>query len=128
MHIRSIEAWVGVVALNLARTGLRRLAAERRARSRLERSSAASGGALVEPETTVDLADLRAAVSALPRRQREAIFLRYFLDLDVAEVSEALGVSEGTAKKALFRARATLAEMLVNTGEGVKAGGSDAQA
>lgn len=49
------------------------------------------------------------ALAALPRRQREATVLRYYLGLDVAEVATALGVTEGTAKTTLFRARQALA-------------------
>ena len=56
--------------------------------------------------------DARSALAALPRRQREAIVLRYFLDLDVREVAEVMGIGEGTAKSKLARARQTLARRL----------------
>ncbi len=49
---------------------------------------------------------------ALPRGQREATVLRYYLDLDVAEVAMALRVGEGTAKTTLHRARRALATAL----------------
>ena len=48
------------------------------------------------------------AVRALPRRQRECVVLRYFLDCSTAETADALGVSDGTVKQHLHRALAAL--------------------
>lgn len=55
------------------------------------------------------------AVRALPRRQREAVVLRYYLDLSEAEISEAMGVSRGTVKSTIFRALRALAVKLEET-------------
>jgi RNA polymerase sigma-70 factor, ECF subfamily len=104
-EIASLEGWVTTVALNLARSGLRRLRSERRARARL-------ASAWVGEPPTADRLDVDRALSTLPRRQREAIVLRYYLQLDTREVAAALRVNEGTVKSTLFRARATLAEAL----------------
>ncbi|TXK40080.1 SigE family RNA polymerase sigma factor [Nonomuraea sp. C10] len=52
-------------------------------------------------ETRREVSD---AVRALPRRQREAVVLRYYLDLSEAEIAEAMGVSRGTVKSTVFRA------------------------
>jgi len=104
-EIDSLEGWVITVALNLARSGLRRMRSERRARARL------AGSAVGEPPTA-DRIDVDRALSTLPRRQGEAIVLRYYLHLDTREVAAALRVNEGTVKSTLFRARATLAEAL----------------
>jgi RNA polymerase sigma-70 factor (ECF subfamily) len=105
-RIVSLKAWVITVSMNLARSGLRRLRAERRARERLP------SGASAVPSDHAELVDLRGALMALPRRQREATVLRYYLDLDVAEVAAALRISEGTAKTTLHRARRSLATAL----------------
>jgi RNA polymerase sigma factor (sigma-70 family) len=43
------------------------------------------------------------ALQALPRRQREAIALRYLADLSERDVSVALGVSRGSVKTHLHR-------------------------
>ena len=43
-------------------------------------------------------ADVRRAMSALPRRTRAAIALHYLAGLSVAETAEAMGVSENTIK------------------------------
>jgi RNA polymerase sigma factor (sigma-70 family) len=56
--------------------------------------------------------DITRALAALPRRQREATVLRYYLGLNVAEVASALGIHEGTAKTTLFRARRALSRAL----------------
>ncbi|MBI4260475.1 MAG: sigma-70 family RNA polymerase sigma factor [Actinobacteria bacterium] len=105
-RIENAEAWVTAVAMNLARSGLRRVRAERRARERMA-GRPATGGA--GPEAAEDV---RRALAKLPRGQREATVLRYYLDLDVGEVATVLGVSEGTVKTQLHRARATLGRLL----------------
>ncbi len=106
--VQNLAAWVTTVSLNLARSALRRLRAERRARTRL------AGGASVGPSTAVtpDLVDLERAIRGLPRRQREATVLRYYLDLDVVEVAEVMGAPEGTVKSLLHRARRSMAAVL----------------
>lgn len=102
-----LGAWVVTVALNLARSGHRHQVRHERAvvelGHRLQPASA--------PEGATDL-DLQAAVGRLPRRQREAVVLHYYLGFDVASVATTLGVSPGTVKTALFRARAALAAAL----------------
>jgi RNA polymerase sigma-70 factor (sigma-E family) len=53
-----------------------------------------------------------AALQVLTRRQREAIVLRYYADLDVAEIAEMLRVSPGAVRATINRALATLARAL----------------
>jgi RNA polymerase sigma-70 factor (sigma-E family) len=48
------------------------------------------------------------AVRELPRRQREVVVLRYFLDLSEEQIADWLGVSKGSVKRHAFRATATL--------------------
>lgn len=48
------------------------------------------------------------AVAALPRRQREVVVLRYYLDLSEEQIAEWLGVSHGSVKQHAHRATATL--------------------
>jgi RNA polymerase sigma-70 factor (ECF subfamily) len=104
-EIDSLEGWVTTVALNLARSGLRRMRSERRARARLRTST-------VGEPPNADRIDVDRAVSTLPRRQREVAVLRYYLQLDTREVATVLGLNEGTIKSTLFRARVALAEAL----------------
>jgi RNA polymerase sigma-70 factor (sigma-E family) len=53
-------------------------------------------------------AELVAAVFALPRRQREVVVLRYFLDLTEEQIAQWLGVSRGSVKRHASRATAAL--------------------
>ena len=48
--------------------------------------------------------ELIIAVRELPRRQREVVVLRYFLDLSEEQIAEWLGVSKGSVKRHAFRA------------------------
>ena len=50
-----------------------------------------------------------AALAQLPPRRREAIVLRYWLDLSEREIAAAMGVSQGTVKSNVSRAMAALA-------------------
>jgi RNA polymerase sigma factor (sigma-70 family) len=63
-------------------------------------------------EATDRSLDVARALERLPRRQREAVVLRYYLRFDTKEVAEAMGVHDGTVKSNLARARATLARLL----------------
>ncbi|HEX6870492.1 MAG TPA: SigE family RNA polymerase sigma factor [Micromonosporaceae bacterium] len=69
---------------------------------------AADVGALAA-ETT---AEVLAAVAALPGRQREALVLRYYLDLSEAETATAMGVSPGAVKSHTARALTALRRTL----------------
>jgi RNA polymerase sigma factor (sigma-70 family) len=48
------------------------------------------------------------AVVQLPRRQREVIALRYFLDWTEAEVADVLGISKGAVKSNAHKGIAAL--------------------
>jgi RNA polymerase sigma factor (sigma-70 family) len=61
--------------------------------------SAEASALLGEEQRTV-----AAALRKLPRRQREAVVLRYYLDLSVEETAQVMGVSLGTVKSATHRA------------------------
>ncbi|GEN80048.1 SigE family RNA polymerase sigma factor [Actinotalea fermentans] len=45
--------------------------------------------------------DLRAALARLPRRQRACVVLRFYEDLTVPDIADALGVSDGAVKRYL---------------------------
>jgi RNA polymerase sigma-70 factor, ECF subfamily len=49
-----------------------------------------------------------AALASLPERQRLALFLRYYADLDYAGIAEALGITRGTVSATLHAARSNL--------------------
>jgi RNA polymerase sigma factor (sigma-70 family) len=59
-----------------------------------------------------DRREVLAAVSRLPRRAREVLVLRYYLDLNDQEIAAALGVSRGTVSSTASRALAGIAQEL----------------
>jgi RNA polymerase sigma-70 factor (ECF subfamily) len=95
-------AWTRTVALNLCRNRWRRVR-----RQRLDPVVPDS----VQVLTAADH-DLVAALGGLSKRQREAVVLFYWADLDVAGCAAAMGVSTGSVKQHLSRARAHLAGVL----------------
>jgi RNA polymerase sigma-70 factor (sigma-E family) len=52
------------------------------------------------------------AVRALPRRQREVLVLRFYLELSEAEIAQVMGVNRGTVKSTASRALKVLAVKL----------------
>ena len=74
-----------------------------------------SGGVADSPAATVDqdaVLDLRAAVAALPPRQRATLVLRFYCDLNVDQSAEILGCSPGTVKSQTARALETVRRAL----------------
>ena len=58
---------------------------------------------------------MRDAIATLPRRQREAVVLRYYADLSEAMTAEAMGVSVGSVKAYTSRGLARIGELLGET-------------
>ena len=52
------------------------------------------------------------AIRRLPDRQREALVLRFYLDLDEAEIAASMRISRGTVKSTTSRALAALGRIL----------------
>jgi RNA polymerase sigma-70 factor (sigma-E family) len=63
-----------------------------------------------------DHREVLAALGQLPPRRREAIVLRYWLDLSEREIAAAMGVSQGTVKSHVSRGLAALAQVLGDKG------------
>lgn len=107
-------AWVRTVALNQVRDQQRRWARRGRLSLSFEQIQDASEGPTdLSAHQTPELpagADLSLwqAVRRLPERQRTAVGLFYIADLNVSEVAAAMGVSAGTVKRHLDRARNSL--------------------
>ena len=111
-NVGSMEApgaWVRTVALNLARSRYRRVKAEAAARLRLRQPS------MIEP-LTGDAEAFWSELRALPRRQAEALALKYVEDLDVAAIAAILGIAEGTVRALLHQGRARLQRQLIAKG------------
>ncbi len=102
--ILNLAAWITVVAANRARDLQRSRAAESRALERVGVSDESYDAGL----SGLDI-DVQAALRALPEQQRQVCVLHYLLDQSVEQVAEGLGVSAGTVKTQLHRARKALA-------------------
>jgi RNA polymerase sigma-70 factor (ECF subfamily) len=86
--LESPGGWAHRVAVNLARSAMRSRTTRRRIDARLARDAHASVGGGDATSIAV-----RRAVRALPERQRVALVLRYYADLSVNDVAEAMGCS-----------------------------------
>jgi len=102
-------AWTHRVAMNLANSYFRRAAAGARAKRRLQNEQGPSR----EPDFDRAAAlDIRSAVASLPRRQRTALVLRYYLDLPVRDVAAVMECPEGTVKTLTSKAIESLRQSL----------------
>jgi RNA polymerase sigma factor (sigma-70 family) len=96
------------VALN-QRRGERRLEALRL------RLSARRDAAVLDPSELIADEELRAALRALPARDREALLLTSWFDLSPAEAAVALGIAPAAFRMRLARARRRLRAQLPTT-------------
>jgi RNA polymerase sigma-70 factor (ECF subfamily) len=78
---------------------------------RLREMKTASREDLPDPTASIDV-EVLDAVSRLSVQQRAAVFLTYWEDLSPEAVAQRMGVSTGTVKRHLARARRRLGELL----------------
>jgi len=116
--IESATGYLRATVLNLTRSGFRR-------KAMIGRVLLARGwllGRQVAPPSAEDQAlagtdsTLADRLRRLPKRQREAIVLRYWLDLSLADTAQAMDVPIGTVKSHLSRGLASLRLALVTEG------------
>jgi len=110
-HGEGLFLWLRAILVSLRRMDLRR--AGRRVPVvddgiDLDSLSDETSEPLSEVLARSDADAVLAAVSRLPVRYREAVFLRYWSDLSVADVAGKLGIPVNTAKTHLARACALL--------------------
>jgi RNA polymerase sigma-70 factor (sigma-E family) len=97
--------WLRSAVLNGARSRLRRREVRRRHQVPSEaRHPSAEDGAMAGAGRDRMLA----ALGTLPPRQREAVVLRYYLDLSESQMTDVMGVSAGSVKTHLHRGIAAL--------------------
>ena len=114
-EMASPAGWAYRVAANLARRRARRAAIEQRL---LRRTASTTTGTTFGTDPATEPSglafDVRAAVAALPPRQRLAVALRYGAGCSEAEVADAMGIALGTASATLAQARRALATALTS--------------
>ena len=91
-----LEAWVWRIVVNAAR----------KEQDRMSHLPVSEEPAAEDPEPPEE--PVRRAVARLPERQRLALFLRYYADLDYAAIAAVLGIAEGTVAATLHTAHNTL--------------------
>jgi RNA polymerase sigma-70 factor (ECF subfamily) len=102
---RRFKPWLYTIATNLGRDHYKSLAYRQTvsmSETTLDHMSGHTSGA---PEVVVLAQDeaeaVRVVLLSLPEHQREAVILRYYQDLSLAEMAETLGVPVGTVKSRL---------------------------
>jgi RNA polymerase sigma factor (sigma-70 family) len=97
-----LEAWVWRIVVNEAR----RLAREPYPMPLESASELSANGQGDDP------LGVRAWISTLPERQREALFLRYYADLEYRAIADLLGIEVGTVSATLSAAHQALRKRL----------------
>jgi len=104
------DRYVTVTVLNLARSRLRRRRTTRRKAHLMEAAArdrvAAADNVAVADEDQVQR--VRVAIQRLPKRQQQCVVMRFYAELSERDIADLLGLSTGSVKQHLSRARATL--------------------
>jgi RNA polymerase sigma factor (sigma-70 family) len=106
----SLEAWVARCVINAAHDVRR---AAKQTDVELGDFATTDGGSSADSAAPhADAAIVREAVRRLPERQRDALYLRFYLGFEYAAIAETLGIEVGTVSATLHAARASLAQTL----------------
>ncbi len=103
-------AYARASVLNGCRSVHRRAAVARKHAPRL--AAAPEAASPDEASAAADRGELGAMLRTLPRRQREVLVLRYYLDLDVAEIAAMLKIAPSAVRSTCTRGLAALASTL----------------
>lgn len=102
---RPLRPWLLRIASNLASNRRRSAGRYLAALTRAFRNEPASSPSIEEKSTQhLEASHLWKAVQTLSVPDQQVVYLRYFLDLSVAETAEVLKIAEGTVKSRLSRA------------------------
>jgi len=107
--VRNVDAWIGVVASRVAVDWHRTHARDAGLTRRLEQQPPPPQAGEQQRLLARLVAD---ELEALPPSDRQILVLRFYADLTIPQIAEALGVPKGTAKSRLHRASASLRERL----------------
>lgn len=102
---RPLRPWLLSIASNLASNRRRSAGRYLAALTRAFRNEPTSSSSTEEKSAReMEASDLWKAVQTLNVADQQIVYLRYFLELSVAETAQALGIPEGTVKSRLSRA------------------------
>ena len=108
---RGALPYVRSSVLNGCRTALRRRALGHRLTAYQPPAGSAEAAVLSREERE----EVMRAVRQLPDRQREALVLRFYLDLPDLEIARVMGIRPGTVRSAMHRALKALGHLLEGT-------------
>ncbi|WP_170291934.1 RNA polymerase sigma factor [Heliobacterium mobile] len=113
-----LEAWLCQMAANTARDLLRRrvrsvLCAEVRENATEMTGDSPESAALEEEERAL----IRRCVSDLPQEYRSVIYLKYYRDQTIEQISSALDIPSGSVKSRLSRAKQRIKKWLERDGQ-----------
>ena len=110
---RPLRPWLLSIASNLASNRRRWAGNVAGLRTRAFRNEPTSSASVEEKSTRhMEASHLWKAVQTLSVPDQQIVYLRYFLDLSVAETAEVLKIAEGTLKSRLSRALEQLREII----------------
>jgi len=102
---RPLRPWLLSIASNLASNRRRSAGRYLSALTRAFRNEPASSASVEEKSTRqIEASQLWKAVQTLSMPEQHIVYLRYFLELSVAETAAVLNIAEGTVKSRLSRA------------------------
>lgn len=112
----SFTTWVSSIALNVCRARLRSRRTRARLMQRVQEMFLHTPAATQHPEERALKSEEETAVwralHILTGPQREILMLRYFLNMRLAEIAQACGVSERTVRSRMHAAHERLRELL----------------
>jgi len=112
----NLRAWLYKIATNTART---QYARDHRRQAEPLLDPIASGEKAVDLQVMekTQLAEVKQAVMELPVRQRAALMMRKYQELEYAEIAEALDCSEETARANVYQALKKLREQFAEVND-----------
>jgi len=119
------NTWLFRIATHLALNWLRE-AGNRRVQASIDEETEGPGRQLADNVPNVEeqlvnrarLNEIRQAIEALPAKQRAAVLMHKYEEMEYAQIAKALGCSESAVKSLLFRAYETLRARLAHLNEG----------
>ena len=100
-----LEAWIWRIVVNTAKTAAKAPLVETPLQGRWS------------ADADAPLAEVAPLVAGLPERQRHAVFLRYYADLDYRSIAAVLGIEVGTVSATLAAAHRAIRFALQEVGQ-----------
>lgn len=104
----SVDAWLWRIVVHAARDAGARAAGP----SSTSFDEELGTTAVAERTASHESGEIHALLAELPERQRHALFLRYYADLDYGTIAEALEISSGTVGAMLNQARENVRRLM----------------